>query len=46
MDSVDNSLQTKANLVVWLPRDCCKHIPLRNTQFQTSNSRYQIIREL
>lgn len=46
MDSVDNSLQTKANLVVWLPHDCHKYIPLINNQFQASNGRYQIIREL
>lgn len=44
MDSVDNSLQTKADLVVWLPHDCHKYIPLKKNQLQTSNGRYQIIR--
>lgn len=46
MDSVGNSLQTKANLVLWLHRDCHKHIPLINNHLKISNGRYQIIREL
>lgn len=46
MDSVNNSLQTKANLVVWLHRDCHKYIPLMNNQLQISNGSYHIIREI
>lgn len=46
MDSVNNSLQTKANVVVWLHCDCHKYIPLTNNQPQISDGRFHIIREI